>query len=325
VTKPTRTTNRLPFTELDARRFEDLCLAILYKTRPWAELRHYGRLGADQGVDIFGRETLDNGLSRIWSVQCRRYEKAPAATLRRAVDDTIARAGTIPDVLLVIVACDVSRSAFDAFRQHAAGVGVGEPLLWTASMLEATLYADRHDLLFTFFGVSLAERSRTRESAVRRNLGLKKRMIADFRTKSSRHSKLVIRSIDDVSYPEVDNGPGISSWFVVEMHGFYHNGVEVYVAVRSGIIDSDGKWAILNYGDTYDATKYEPIQVIALGRIPFRNIVEYDMEGDDYYSEPHIYCTFADAGEPYEGIVYRRGVGHQDWPLDVRGQFTYRA
>jgi hypothetical protein len=41
------------------------------------------------------------------------------------------------------------------------------------------------------------------------------------------------------------------------------------------------------------------------GCIPFRNIVEIDTMGDEYYAEPHIYCRFADAGAPYEEFRYR--------------------
>lgn len=321
MARPTRTTNRLPFTELEPRRFEDLALALLYKTRPWAELRHYGRSGADDGVDIFGREYIETGSERIWLVQCRRYEKAPASVLRRAVLDTLARVTSPPDVLLAVVACDVSRDATEAFRRFAIDRGVKEPLIWSASVLEATLYGDRHDLLFTFFGISLTGRTRSRESAVRRNLALKKRMLADFRKKSLTHPKLVVRSIDDISYPEVDAAPGmISSWFLVEMHGFYHNGIEVYLRVLSGVIDDEGNWSIVDYSHSPEAG-YHPIQVIMLGRIPYRNIVEYDLEGDDYYSEPHVYCTFADAGEPYENIIFRRGVGHLDYPLDAAKRF----
>jgi len=28
------------------------------------------------------------------------------------------------------------------------------------------------------------------------------------------------------------------------------------------------------------------------------------MSGDQYYPQPHLYCTFAESGEPYEGRSY---------------------
>lgn len=34
-------------------------------------------------------------------------------------------------------------------------------------------------------------------------------------------------------------------------------------------------------------------------------IVDYDIEGDEYYPYPHIYCNFGFNGQPYESFIYR--------------------
>lgn len=154
--KPTKTTNPIHFTDLEPTRFEDLCLALIFPLHPWTDIRHYGRSGGDEGVDIFAKERMEDGVARDWFVQCRRYKFATKSTLKTAVDDALEKAEHSPDVLLVVVACDVSRTAHDAYIEYASKRGVKTPLLWTASIIEAQLYAERRDLLFSFFGISEA-------------------------------------------------------------------------------------------------------------------------------------------------------------------------
>src|SRR6185295_10775811 len=112
---PSKTTGRLHFSDLDPSRFEDLCLNIVYPLHSWHDIRHYGRSGADAGVDILGIELLDNGQPRTWYIQCRRYKQASIATLKKAVNDSLQAVSNIPDVVLVVVACDVSRTAHNRF------------------------------------------------------------------------------------------------------------------------------------------------------------------------------------------------------------------
>lgn len=156
--RPTRTTNRLHFTDLEPNRFEDLCLALVYLLHPWVKIQHYGRLGDDGGVDIFAQERVVDESVRTWYVQCRRYKKATKATLKKAVDDALAKAPAVPNVLLVILACDVRREADEEYEKYALGKGVATPMLWTASLLETRLYTERKDLLFSYFGISATQR-----------------------------------------------------------------------------------------------------------------------------------------------------------------------
>ena len=58
--------------------------------------------------------------------------------------------------------------------------------------------------------------------------------------------------------------------------------------------------------DCIDAMRYTVRKAHSLGRIPYRNIIDCDEEGDEHYPGPHLYCRFADQGQPYEAIVYKR-------------------
>ncbi len=326
MTKPTRTTNPLHFEDLDPRRFEDLALALVYRLRTWEDIHHDGRTGSDDGVDIRAIERSIDGSLRHWFVQCKRYQSFASAQARTAVDEALAKAAEPPDVLLLVLGCDVSLATRTEYEAYAAGTGIETAMLWTSSKLEAMLYAEHTDLLFSFFGVSLARAERTRENNVRRTLAMKRKL-----AKLIPHGKrpdLIIRSIDDEMYPEVDEAPEgkISSWFKAEFGRHYHNGIELILNIQMIIIDrKTKKWAMIDHKDplikaanfeyerVINQTAYVVMKVYTIGRIPFRNIFEVDEDGDEYYNFPHLYCRYVDAGMPYEVILQREVDGYREF------------
>jgi hypothetical protein len=156
-------------------------------------------------------------------------------------------------------------------------------------------------------------------AAVKRCLALKRRMHRDFLSKhydpvearrkpSSKfeHLSLIIHSVDNDTYPEpdADGHVGISTWFKVEPYDFYHGGLEVWLANEIGLFDDRGNWDLSEYGEPPRKGTYEKRRLNMVGRIPYSSIVDYDLTGDEYYGEPHIYCRFEHDGTPYEEIVY---------------------
>lgn len=130
-----------------------------------------------------------------------------------------------------------------------------------------------------------------------------------FANRSSKfaHSEMIVHRIDGTSYPDIDKSPGISDWFKLEILDFYHGGLDCIVGIEYALIDTETKqWALL----TYEQSKlpYSPqftkVKLFVTCRIPWRNILHYDMRGDEYYPMPHLYCQFADAGTPYEAYAY---------------------
>lgn len=324
--KPTRTTNPLHFEDLDPRRFEDLALALVYRLRTWEDIHHDGRTGSDDGVDIRAIERAVDGSLRHWFVQCKRYQSFASAQSKTAVDDALAKTSEPPDVLLLVLGCDVSLTTRTDYEAYATEKGLETAMLWTSSKLETMLYAEHTDLLFSFFGVSLARTERTRENNVRRTLATKRKL-----TRLIPHGKspdILIRSIDDEMYPEVDEAPKgkISSWFKAEFGGHYHNGIELILNIQMIIIDREtGKWAMIDhqepqikaanfgYEKAIDTSHYAIMKVFTIGRIPFRNIFEIDEDGDEYYNFIHLYCRYADAGMPYEVIMQREVDGYREF------------
>ena len=89
----------------------------------------------------------------------------------------------------------------------------------------------------------------------------------------------------------------------MEIWDFYHNGLEFIIGIDYGVMDSEGHWSVIKYNQSFDETKFKLIKMFCLARIPFGNIVDVDLIGDEYYPQPHIYCRFADGGEPSKDFV----------------------
>jgi hypothetical protein len=137
---------------------------------------------------------------------------------------------------------------------------------------------------------------------VRRRLVVKRRMERDFQG-AVKGTEVIIHSEEDNLYPEFWERPGISNWMKLEFWGFYHNGFEVVLSIESAAVVDDGHWAIEPYKRRDEAININKIKVLQIGRIPFCNVIDYHMNGDEYYRSPHIYCRYANDGMPYEGFV----------------------
>lgn len=328
--KPTRTTNRLHFSDLDPLRFEDLCLNLVFRHREWQDIRHYGRKGSDGGIDIYATENLD-GQNFQWNIQCRRYSSATKAMLTKTVDDIVDGGNQLPHTLLVTLACDVSRHTQEEFFAYAKSKGIVRPLLWTASVLEAQLYSERPDILFTYFGVSKQGTRNNRKKEIENKVRLRKKLWdtlvrRDFDPRASmkcpatkfKSGLVLIRNIDDLTYPSFDNeGEGISPWFKLELYDFYSDGIECYLNLESGLLDKDGQWAVGDDVWMLHSNETKKIGIYTIGCIPYSNIVTVDYDGDGNYPFPHLFCLFDANNGPYERMKYVYSGSDFDWELDT--------
>lgn len=131
-----------------------------------------------------------------------------------------------------------------------------------------------------------------------------------------RPSKLIIHSLEDKTYPNVEPTPPgvISGWFRVEPYDFYPGGLKVLLWLYPGIIDGNGNWRLINSDrEKVDLQKYRSVTIWIVGKIPWENIGHYDFRSDGYYSA-HIYCAFANNGEPYEAVEHYLDGNEHEWP-----------
>lgn len=95
------------------------------------------------------------------------------------------------------------------------------------------------------------------------------------------------------------------------------------------LTDADGNWEPIT--DYYDIRKenpkYKAIRAKAIGRIPYYNIVDFISDGDEYTSEPHLFCKFDNDGMPYEEIYYKSEGDPKkeisDWDFDRKKRTTF--
>ena len=85
-----------------------------------------------------------------------------------------------------------------------------------------------------------------------------------------------------------------------EVFDFYYNGIAVFtypyaqdVVVKISVEVSDE-----------GIYKTQTFRTSVLGYIPYNNIIDYDLDGDEFYMYPHVFCDFANGDNPYEFIRY---------------------
>ncbi|MDO9365226.1 MAG: hypothetical protein Q7T58_02630 [Methylotenera sp.] len=119
-----------------------------------------------------------------------------------------------------------------------------------------------------------------------------------------------VNRLDD--YPNSQETKGISPWFKVGLLDTYHKGIKVGLGWE-GLIESPQG---LRKAD-YKAGERGELNAMLTGEIPYDFIETMNVDGDEYYYLPHIFCHFAHKGEPYERLFYTQevdmGNGHIYW------------
>ena len=315
---PTKTINRIHFSDLDPMRFEDLCLNIIHRQKEWKDIRHYGRKGNDLGIDILGIDNHDVE----WCFQCKRYKSITSQEIENVVVKIKESSESKPRNIVLFISCDISKKHHEHFIKTAKNQGVENAIVWSASKIETVLYKDHHDLLFTYFGINIPRERKNNITQLRHSLRMKKRIEKQFIRKDLdlntlsnlivyeprcrfNEGEVIVRNMDNDIYPEIDDDKiGISDWFKLEIYNLYHNGIEFYLHQSELIIDENDNWDIVKDRNDERKNRYSSLKVNTVGRIPYSNIIEYEFEGDGCYPMPHLYCKFNIDEMPYESIDY---------------------
>lgn len=178
------------------------------------------------------------------------------------------------------------------------------------------------------------EQSKTSRTKFKQSLALRKRIEKDlvhkytdaewmkhrnvFRYDPSRkfvYSHLIIRSIDDSIFPEISyNDQGFPNWIKGELWDFYDNGLEFAQMISKGvIIDEKDNWSFSDDDNSLNCSVFQ--------RIPFKNIVELDMEPDSYYGYPTLYVEYIN-GSPFEKKMYGL-IGYYNYEKPKESRLTY--
>lgn len=369
MAQTTRTLNPLHFEDLEPHRFEDLVRQLAYGYKQWRSLEATGRLGSDEGIDIRGVEVvplnpelLDSQdqeeellvEDRLWVFQCKRYKRIYPKMMRQIVAEAVPDEDNAPYGLVVAAACDVSKAALDALRVEARSRNVQEFEFWGKARVEDMLFQPRFDhLLFAYFGVSLTTRRRSRLTAVRRELTIKRKLLRRL-TKDNEISRdrlwqtVLVRDVNDDHYPFEGEVFGFESlkappWHLAAARFFAINGLFLASTGYVGWVQEDGKWDAADFGPNnllnvlnnqtplnWDRESHqhdwEQLQAIeqqvpeeqrarveVLRFIPYENILEVDGDGDPLHNIPHLYCIFSSVDGPYRGRERYFYAGKEPW------------
>src|SRR5258708_3775018 len=96
-----------------------------------------------------------------------------------------------------------SKKSYDVFREELRGKGVMEFYLWGRPELEDMLHLPKNDrVLFTFFGISIVSRRRSRTTEVRATVSVKNKLYKLLGKPDEAIDRTVlIRDVNDVHYP----------------------------------------------------------------------------------------------------------------------------
>lgn len=114
---------------------------------------------------------------------------------------------------------------------------------------------------------------------------------------------IIIRDVKRInSYPNsCEKKRGISSWFRLGALDTLHDGVLVAIRWQTLVEVSNQTYRVAK-PDEQDGSA--TIKVVLAAIIPYYLIEQIEIEGDEYYRFPHIYCHFKLKKQPYKSIQF---------------------
>jgi len=349
-----RTFAPVHFEDLDPHRFEDLVRELIYDFRDWRSIEATGRSGGDDGFDIRAREkasiavegaeeddaTLSHPMDgNLWMIQGKREKEIGPAQVKKILADVDP---TDPPYGYILAASAVfSKASYDVFREVLRTKGVMEFYLWGKPELEDMLHLPKNDrILFTFFGISLTSRRRSRATEVRSSVVVKNKLFKalgsageEFRT------TILLRDINDTEYPYSQNVPDFDKnprWG--EYDAFRHHPRAFFVHKRKffAYVDREKKeWDFTKHADNLfkqvwsdedRAKNSRAIQEVQQvwdflprsqqaylrvdAAVKYEDVVVVDAEGDSWFRFPHIYVEYSRDGGPFARHFGELEVGH---------------
>lgn len=357
----TRTFAPIHFEDLDPHRFEDLVRELIYDFRDWRSIEATGRGGGDDGFDIRAFEKVASGSIRDdeaepeelphpmdgprWMVQGKREKTLTPSDVKKILQD-VDRSDP-PYGYVLAASANFSKKSYDVFREELRAKGVMEFHLWGRAELEDMLHQPKNDrILFTFFGISLVSRRRSRTTEVRSMISTKNKLYKLLGSPSAMIGRnVLLRDIEDAHYPysgEYDDFDERPRWVERTVSRHHPTGLIVEYRECFAFVDRRKKqWDYTEYADLLafrrislsdeerrlHADKQGAVAAVwdflplaqqakftVNAMLPYSDILLVDGEGDEYHSCPHLYLDFA--GRPYSRFVQRLTIRGEEIEID---------
>ncbi len=275
--------------------------------------------------------------------QCKREKEIGPTRVASIIAENV-NAAAPPYGYVLAAPANFSKASFDAFREALRQRGVMEFHLWGRAALEDMLHQPKNDhILFTFFGISLVSRRRSRATEIRAGVTAKNKVKKLF-GEHPHGQPLLLRDTKDSdypfkqAYPDFDKFPRWKEYPVVESHPL---GIIVAIHKYFAFVGRDKKtWDFTNAVDLIgrqadredqesqharekaeDYWQYlessTQAKFIVRGLVRFDSMVVIDAEGDVKHGFPHIYVDFQGKEGPFRGwSEYLERNGHEHLELD---------
>ena len=195
----------------------------------------------------------------------------------------------------ILLFCATAVLAIIWYRDPA---GNWEPLLAISACATAGL-----DLFRRFGPVQRADRFSSNAERLKHRERLRQLLqdeIYNCRSKKLRQD-VIVRDVDRAdSYPDTsDTGKGISPWFRVGLIDTYDKGVLLGLGY-GGLKECDGGYRFVDFVNEEKSDR----TALLVANVRYDSIAEVNLDGDEYYNFPHIYCHFDFNGQPYERMWF---------------------
>ncbi len=342
----TRTYGPIHFEDLDPHRFEDLVRELIYDYKDWQSIEATGRGGNDDGFDIraYEKQKVDQSqreedgeqnelhpmLGNQWMIQGKREKVIGPKRVEEIIADVDAE--NPPYGYILAASANFSKDSYDTFREELRKKGVMEFHLWGRAELEDMLHFPKNDhILFTFFGISLVSRKRSRTTEIRRVVIQKNKLYKLLgEGRGEFHQSVLLRDSNDVNYPyedeygDFDTFPRWREYKAIKNHT---DGVIFAIRKHYAYIDKEKKEydytevvnLIYRESDSQDKKqkqqedrrkvesfweylpRHSQATFIRNGLVQYDEILVIDEKGDNAYEFPHLFVDFNGRNYPFAG------------------------
>lgn len=355
----TRTYGQIHFEDLDPNRFEDLIRELIYDYKDWQNLEATGRSGNDEGFDIraFEKnistsvtensegeeiEMANASEGNFWMIQCKREKEIGPKRIKEILGDVDKK--TPPYGYILAASANFSKDSYDLFRAELQKLGVMEFHLWGKAELEDLLHQPKNDrILFTFFGISLVSKRKSRAAEIKSVVVNKNkifRILGDF--PGRKH--ILLRDSNDLNYPykyEYDDfkkKPRWKEYLVSEYHplGLIASKYNFFAYIDhlkkefdySSVVSRD---FMEGDSDEEKETQRDMIEKVEdfwchlpkrnqayffkKGLVRFSDMLVIDEKGDNLFKFPQIFVDFKN-GAPFSGFHDYLQVNERQYDLN---------
>jgi hypothetical protein len=257
--KVTRTYGPIHFEDLDPHRFEDLVRELIYDYKDWQSIEATGRSGNDGGFDVRAYEKVEASsqardededqeethpmAGNLWMIQGKREKELGPKRVKEILTDIDSK--NPPYGYILAASANFSKDSYDIFREELRKKGVMEFYLWGKAELEDMLHLPKNDrILFTFFGISLVSKRRSRATEIRQVIINKNKLYRILGEGRDFYKSVLFRDSKDSKYPykpeykDFDKQPRWREYKVVDYHPL---GLIVNVRKHFAYIDTEKK------------------------------------------------------------------------------------